>query len=94
MMKVDLLIIYLYIYIYYIFDKQLTTNLFLKKTFLFFQYENRMLYFFLFVFFLFRQSTNIEKRVQIQPILYSFPPIRLQIFFPVSNKKLINELIN
>ena len=39
-MKVDLLIIYLSIYIYYIFDKQLTTNLFLKKTFLFFQYEN------------------------------------------------------
>ena len=41
------------------------------NTFLFFHYGIRMLYFFFF---------------QIRPILYSSKPIRLQIFFPVSDK--------
>ena len=38
-----------------------------------------------FFFFLFSQSTNIENRVQIRPILYSSQPIILQIFFRVSD---------
>ena len=36
------------------------------------------------IFLLFSKSTNIEDRVQI-PILYSSHPIRLQIFFRVSD---------
>ena len=67
----------------------LTTNLFLMNTYLFFRYGNQMLCFFLFVFFLFRQSANIEKRVQIRPILYSSQPIRMQIIFRVGDKIMI-----
>ena len=52
------------------------------NTFLFFRYGIRMLYFFLIQ----SKSTNIENRVQIRPILYSSLPIRLKIFFRVSDK--------
>ena len=53
--------------------------------FLFFLYGNRMLYF---LFFLIQsKTTNIENRVKILPILYSSPPIRLQIFFRVSDNR-------
>ena len=41
------------------------------------------------VFFFLVQSTNIETTTQIRPILYSSQPIRLQIFFRVSDKDLI-----
>ena len=53
------------------------------NTFLFFRYGIRMLYFFLIQ----SKSTNIENRVQIRSILYSFQPIRLQVFLRVSNNK-------
>ena len=51
------------------------------NTFLFFRYGNQMLIFFL----IYSKSTNIENRVQIRPILYFSQPIRLQIFFRVSD---------
>ena len=58
------------------------------NAFLFFRYVIRMLYF----FFLFSQSTNIDNRVQIRPILYSSQTIRLQIFFRVSDKGTIHPI--
>ena len=70
--------------------------LFLMNTFLFFRYGIRMLYFLFFL--IYSKSTNIENRVQIQPILYSSQSIRLQIFFRVSDnrtniyKKMMNLL--
>ena len=61
------------------------------NTFLYFHYGNRMLYF---LFFLIQsKSTNIENRVQIRPILYFSQPIRLQIFFRVSDKAIFQILI-
>ena len=39
-------------------------------------------------FLILPKGTNIENRVQIRPILYSSKPIRLQIFFRVSDNKL------
>ena len=53
------------------------------NTFLFFRYGTRVLYFFLTQ----SKSKNIENRVQIRPILYCSQPIRLQIFFRVSNNE-------
>ena len=52
------------------------------NTFLFFRYGIQMLH-----FFVWSRSTSIENRVQIRPILYSSQPIRLQIFFSVSENK-------
>ena len=52
------------------------------NTFLFFCYGIQMSYFF---FLIQSKSTNIENRVQIRSILYSSQPIRLQIFFRVSD---------
>ena len=44
-----------------------------------------------FLMIIWEKSTNIENRAQIRPILYSSQPIRLQIFFCVSNN--IRQLI-
>ena len=40
-------------------------------------------------FFYLAKEYNIENRVQIRPILYPSHPIRLQIFFCVSDKILL-----
>ena len=39
------------------------------------------------------QGKNIENRVQIRPILYSFQSMRLQIFFRVNNKIIYTSVI-
>ena len=50
------------------------------NAFLFFRYGIQM-----FFFLIWAKSTNIENKVQIQPILYFSQPITLQIFFRVSD---------
>ena len=46
------------------------------------------------VFFSPLHSTNIENRVQIRPILNSSQPIRLQIFFRVSDNNDYQQLVS